>query len=94
MGELRTCVVSYQDENFKHSVEVTAETLYEAAVLGIKAMNVPRGRLHLLSFDVAVKAPEVWHSISGAKLGAWLAFPGKNPKEQALKSKLEEILRA
>jgi hypothetical protein len=30
------------NENFKHSVEVTAETLYEAAVLGIKAMNVPR----------------------------------------------------
>jgi hypothetical protein len=53
----------------------------------------PRERLHLLSLVVAVKAPEV-HSISGAKLGAWLAFPGKNPKEQVLKSRLAELMRS
>jgi hypothetical protein len=37
-----------------------AETLNEAAVLGLKAMNVPGERLHLLSLDVLVKSPQVY----------------------------------
>jgi hypothetical protein len=49
-----------------------AESLYKAAVLGIKAMNVPKDRLHLLSLTVLVKSPEVFHSIAGASLEAWL----------------------
>jgi hypothetical protein len=57
-------------------------------------MNVPRDRLHLLSFDVAVKEPVVWHSISGAGLTAWLSRNGKSPKEQVLKSRLEAILKS
>jgi hypothetical protein len=70
-----------------------AETLNEAAVLGLKAMKVPGDRLHLLSVDVLVKAPQVYHSISGASLSAWLAQPGKSPKEHALKSRLKEMLQ-
>ena len=93
MGQLRTCVVSYYDMNFKHHIEITAETLFEAAVLGIKAMNVPQDKLHLLHFDVLVKAPEVYHSISGPSLSAWLARKGKNQEERALKARLAEILR-
>ena len=91
---LKTCIVSYHDDNFKHSVEVMAETLYEAAVLGIKAMEVPRDKLYLLQMDVLIKAPEVYKSISGAALNAWLAFPGKTPKEQALKTRLAELIRS
>jgi hypothetical protein len=90
---LRTCIVSYTDSDCKRSVEVIAETLNEAAVLGLKAMNVPSGNLYLLSIDVLVKSPQVYHSISGASLNAWLAQPGKSPKEQALKSRLKELLR-
>jgi hypothetical protein len=90
---LQTCIVSYQDMDFKHSVEVVAETLHEAAVLGIKAMKVPRDRLHLLSLNVCVKAPHVHHTVSGASLGAWLAQPGKSQKEQALKTRLGELMR-
>jgi hypothetical protein len=91
---LRTCVVSYHDRNFRHSVEVMAETLHEAAVLGISAMNVPRDRLHLLSIRICVKSPDVHHEITGAALGAWLAQPGKTPREQALKTRLGELMRS
>jgi hypothetical protein len=70
-----------------------AETLNEAAVLGLKAMNIPNARLHLLSLEVVVKSPQVYHSISGASLSAWLAQPGKSPKEQALKSRLKVLLQ-
>jgi hypothetical protein len=90
---LRTCVVSYQDLNCKYSVEVVAETLHEAAVLGIKAMNVPRDKLHFLTLEVLIKAPEVYRSISGAALIAWLAHPGKNQKEEALKLRLKELMQ-
>jgi hypothetical protein len=75
----------YHDHDFKHSVEVIAETLCEAVVLGIRAMDIPRDKLYLLSIDIKIKSPEVYKSISGAALNAWLAMAGKNPKEQALK---------
>lgn len=90
---LRTCVVSYHDTDCKYSVEVMAETLYEAVVLGIKAMNVRKETLHLKSFDVLIKQPEVYREISGAALSAWLAMPGKTEKEQALKDRLGSIMR-
>jgi hypothetical protein len=89
---LKTCEVSYSDTTCKYSVEVMAETLYEAIVLGIKAMNVRQDTLHLKSFNVLIKQPEVYREISGAALSAWLARPGKNPKEQLLKQRLREIL--
>ena len=92
MVPLKSCIVSYTDCDCKRSVEVVAETLNEAAVLGLNAMNVPGERLHLLSLEVLVKSPQVYHSISGASLSAWLAQPGKTPKEQALKTRLWELM--
>ena len=60
MPELRSCRVSYQDsDGIRHSVEVTAETLYEAAVVGMTTlraagwMDAPN-----LTIEVTVKAPE------------------------------------
>ncbi len=96
MGEIRTCTVSYQDiEGVKHSVDVTAETLYEAAALGMKAMNVAGWEnAPNLSIDVRVRAAETIHTISNAVLAAWLSSNGKTPKEQAVKAKLRELLRA
>src|ERR1043165_7810537 len=95
MPELRSCRVSYQDlDGIKHSVEVTAESLYEAAVVGMTAlraagwMNAPN-----LTIDVTVRTPEATHSISNAVLAAWLSRHGKSPREQALKARLLELLR-
>jgi len=90
---LRTCIVSYCENDYERSVEVLAETLHEAAVLGIKAMNMSCESLHLRTLNVLVKAPQVYHSISGAALRAWLAQPGKDSKEEALKMRLKELLR-
>ena len=95
MLELRSCRVSYQDsDGIGHSVEVTAETLYEAAILGMTALraggwlNAPN-----LTIEIAVKAPETTHSIRNAVLAAWLSRSGKSPREQALKSRLLEVMR-
>jgi hypothetical protein len=90
---LKTCEVSYSDLTCRYSVEVMAETLYEAIVLGIKAMIVREDTLHLKSFNVLIKQPEVYREISGAALSAWLAMPGKTSKAQALKDRLGDLLR-
>jgi hypothetical protein len=95
MPELRSCRVSYQDgDGIRHSVEVTAETLYEAAVLGMTALRAA-GWLNApnLTIEVTVKAPETTHSIRGAVLAAWLSRAGKSPREQVLKSRLLELMR-
>lgn len=43
MAALRACTVSYQDnDGITHCVDVTAETLFEAAVLGMNALRVQR----------------------------------------------------
>jgi hypothetical protein len=44
VGNLRACVVSFAGVvGVKHTVEVTAETLFEAVVLGVKAIRVQSG---------------------------------------------------
>ena len=95
MSELRSCRVAYRDsDGIRHSVEVTAETLYEAAVLGMTTlraagwMDAPN-----LTIEVTVKAPETTQSINSGVLAAWLSRSGKSPREQALKSRLLDLVR-
>ena len=90
---LRTCIVSYRDMDCTYSVEVLAESLYEAVVLGVTAMKMPSDRLYLQTIEVLVKPPEVYRSVTGASLRAWLSRPGKTEKEAALKKRLGELLR-
>jgi hypothetical protein len=95
MPELRSCRVAYQDsDGIRHSVEVTAETLYEAAVLGMTTLRAA-GWIDApnLMIEVTVKAPETTHSISSGVLAAWLSRSGKSPREQALKSRLLDLVR-
>jgi hypothetical protein len=94
MPELRSCRISYLDsDSLRHSVEVTAETLYEAAVLGMTTLRAA-GWIDApnLTIEVTVKAPEMTHSISSGVLSAWLSRSGKSPREQALKSRLLELM--
>ena len=96
MPEIRTCIVSYTDlEGTCHRVEATAQTLYEAAVLGMNAMRVPDWlNAASLKIDVTVKTPEVTHTIWNSVLAAWLSRTGRSPKEQALKARLQELIRS
>lgn len=76
--------VTYQDfDGIRHSVEITAETLCEAAVLGMTTlraagwMDAPN-----LTIKVAVKAPETTHSINSGVLAAWLSHPARARESQ------------
>jgi len=90
-------VVSFTDsEGVKHAVEVAASTLYEAAVLALAEFRrcgftaVMPGPATLL--NVAVKAPSTSHEVRVSRIEAWLQSDGK-PNEQALKTRLRELLR-
>jgi hypothetical protein len=91
--ELRSCTVSYKDlEGITHTVEVSAASLYEAAVLSMKAFqdlgwsDNPVGYM-----EVMVKAPAIKHQVPVIKVTNWLRRAG-NPREVALKTRLKEIL--
>lgn len=97
MPTAHTCIVSFADsEGIRHSVEVTASTLYEAAALAIAEFrrcgftaNAPGPATRL---TVAVKIPATYHEVQWGKIEAWLQSAGK-PNEQALKSRMRELLR-
>ena len=92
-----TCLVSFTDsEGIRHSVEVTARTLYEAAALAIGEFrrcgftsDAPGPATRL---TVAVQAPFPSHEVRVSKIDTWLQSGGRSPNEQALKVRLRELL--
>ena len=83
-------------ENIRHSVEVTASTLYEAAVLAMPefrrcgfTVNAPGPATRL---TVTVKMPTTSHEVQWGKIEAWLQSAGR-PNEQGMKGRLREVLR-
>ena len=94
MPELRTCTVSYRDmEGVTHSVDVSAASLYEAAVLGLKAFEQMGWADHPVGFmEIAVKSPAVKHQVPVVKVTNWLRTAGRTPRDVALKTRLKEIL--
>jgi len=92
-----TCIVSFADsKGIRHSVEVTASTLYKAAVLAIAEFrrcgftaNAPGPATRL---TVALKIPATSHEVQWGKIEAWIQSAGK-PNEQGMKGRLRELLR-
>jgi hypothetical protein len=81
----------------RHSVEVVASSLYEAAVLALREfracsfseVSAGKGtRLH-----VAVRPPAESHEITVGQVESWLQSSGKSPREHATKIRLAEFLR-
>ena len=94
---LRTCRVTCRDLNgVEHSVEVTADSLYEAVAHGLRAFreadwagDIGHGQT---TVTVAVKQPEVEHKVRIRDFEAWLESTGRNPAEMSLKTRLRELL--
>jgi hypothetical protein len=92
----RTCTVSFTDpRGIKHSVDVTADSLFEAAVLGVKILragewNDPPGQTTML--EVEVRNPGVKHTVSLVHISRWLNGASSSPAESMKKVKLRKLL--
>ncbi|HUR20460.1 MAG TPA: hypothetical protein VMZ90_06600 [Vicinamibacterales bacterium] len=92
----KTCRVSFKDiDGISHAVQVEAETMYEAAVLGLNALKRsdwievigPGTRI-----VIQVHEPPVEHFIMFAQLTRYLDGGATNPAELVKKKRLKALL--
>ena len=94
---LRTCTVAVRDvRDVEHSIEVTAETLYEAIATALAALQhddwVGQIGEGFTTVTVVVQQPPVKHEVKMKDFLSWLTRQGRSPAEVILKQKLEKIL--
>jgi hypothetical protein len=80
----------------EHSIEVTADSLYEAVAHGLRAFRendwvdeVGRGRTMI---SVVVRHPELQHKVRVQDFERWLESQGRTPAEMSLKARLRDLL--
>jgi hypothetical protein len=94
---LRSCTVSFTGPSgVVHAVEVVAESLYEAAVLGLSALK-DGGWAEVVASGatlvVEVREPATRHTVSVAQLRRWCDGIAVSPDETLKKRKMKELLR-
>jgi hypothetical protein len=93
----KTCRVSVTDpRGVVHSVEVPADTLFEAAAKGLAALKKdywtePVGTSARI--QVEVLEPAVTHTLTVMQLERWLQGATSSPNEAVQKRRLSELLR-
>jgi hypothetical protein len=92
----KACTVSFTaPSGVCHSVEVSADSLYEAAIVGFSLLKqdgwvdpvAPGTRL-----EVQVRHPGTTHCVSLAQLRRWVAGIAVSPDETLKKRELKELL--
>ena len=81
----------------RHSVDLTADSLFEAAAMGLKVLrsgewNDPPNQSTVL--EVEVRNPSVKHTVSVQQLGRWLNGASSSPRESMKKIALRKMLTA
>jgi hypothetical protein len=84
-------------DGIEHSVQVSADSLYEAIALGLRALHrnswtgeIPKG---LNGVTVSQLNPAVEHTVQMKVFQNWLAKKGGSPSERSARAKIKEILR-
>jgi hypothetical protein len=95
LRRMTACIVSFVDlDGIRHSVEVEADGLYEASVLGLCAFRKHELELGgLTQLEVEVRS-SVKHTLSVTKVREWLERGVRSPKEAVLKERLRTLLSA
>jgi hypothetical protein len=92
----RACLVSFSDSTgVSHRVEVTAETLFEAAALGLKLLrehgwSSPIGPATRL--EVRVSHPTITHEVTVLQLQKWSESTAVTPDERVRKDRVRTML--
>jgi hypothetical protein len=92
----RACSVSFVGPSgVRHSVDVTAESLYEAAILGVAALRADRWADQIApgtQLEVHVRAPATIHWVTIMQLRRWCEGICVSPEETLKKRKLRAML--
>lgn len=97
MSDERVCVVKLTDHHgVEHRVKVRAESVYEAALLGLnrlERMGWESDGSTIGSVIVKVWEEPTRHVVQVKKLLSWLKVPGKFPPEEQRKTKLRVLAK-
>jgi hypothetical protein len=95
---LKSCTVTFRDlDGTGHSVDVSAETLMEAAGLALQAFRQapfidpdpgPASRL-----EVEVKSPTVRHTVTVQQVYKWMESGSTDPRDGTKKKRIAEALQ-
>ncbi len=93
---VKACSVSFTDvRGIRHTAEVEAESLYEAAVQGIRRLNQDPWIERIgpgTKLEIEIREPSAKHFITVEQVERWLAGATKNPTEATKKAKLKLLL--
>ena len=94
---VRSCRVTIKDlQDVSHSVVVTAESLYEAVALGLKAIRggswVDGLRDEYGKVDVSVSEVPVHHTVEIKEFNDWIAREGGAPRDLVQRKRARKIL--
>ena len=90
---MKSCIVSFVDsEGLRHSVQVEAGSLFEAAALAVATFRRHHCTPGLGSrLDVEVRSTTT-HTVTVRKLQEWLSGGAKSPNEAVMKERLKNLL--
>jgi len=90
---MATCVVSFVDTlGFRHTVELQAESLFEAGALAIRAFTQNGCQPGFVSeLEVEIRSP-VKHIVTPKRIQECLEGGAKSPKEAVMKERLKGLL--
>jgi hypothetical protein len=93
---VRLCSVSLTDPGgVRHTVEVSAESLLEAAALGLAALKGDgwvEGPGRAATLEITVMEPTVKHSVPVQRVMRWLDGATISPNEMVKKQRLKALL--
>jgi hypothetical protein len=95
---LRSCTISFRSPSgIIHSAEVQAETLYEAAALGIALLRKDgwiEGLGPATKLEISVRQPATNHVLTFQQVQRWLDGVTTTPADALRKAKLKHLLGA
>ena len=93
---VRTCTVSFTGSSgVRHSVEVTAESIYEAAALGVSALK-NSGWVEAIApgteLEIQVREPATCHRLTVQQIRRWCDGVAFSPDDTLKKRRLKQLL--
>jgi hypothetical protein len=91
----RTCRVSFVDgKGTRHTAEVVADSLFEAALSGLKAISEGWGEEPDLGTAISVSIVPPEHIVTLRQIRTWIEKGSGTPKDMALRHRLKDLLPA